>query len=165
MRLVLVLEDSQDWYECQKLFADDTIMIQYDSDGIIRAVVDKPVPQRGKTFAVSMLFPINMSVAEISVEDYPAGVTLDRSWKYDGETLYQDSAVVDSNTQQLNTRKRNSLLAKTSLAITVIRCSAVSGNPRDSDSEKLLELQRYVDQLRDVDLTQAEPVWSAKPDF
>ncbi|WP_368750158.1 tail fiber assembly protein [Klebsiella aerogenes] len=50
-------------------------------------------------------------------------------------------------------------------AIDTIQCSAAAGNPRDGDSDKLLALQQYVDQLRDVDLTQAEPAWPPVPDF
>lgn len=72
----LISEDGQDWYECQKLFADNTYKIMYDSDNIIRSV----------TTDVSTLFPLNMSVAE--VETVPEGCDITGRWKYDnGEVV------------------------------------------------------------------------------
>lgn len=72
----LISEDGQDWYECQKLFADNTYKIMYDSDNIIRSV----------TTDVSSLFPLNMSVAE--VETLPEGCDITGRWKYDnGEVV------------------------------------------------------------------------------
>ena len=58
-----------------------------------------------------------------------------------------------------------SLISVASDAAFTIQCSAAAGNPRDGDSDRLLALQRYVDQLRDVDLTQPEPDWPPVPDF
>ncbi len=75
-------EDGQDWYECQALFSDDTVKIMYDAQGVIRAVVDKPVPQRDNTYAVSMLWPVDMSVSEMVVEDYPIDCQADGTWRY-----------------------------------------------------------------------------------
>ncbi|MBJ3143640.1 tail fiber assembly protein, partial [Salmonella enterica subsp. enterica serovar Derby] len=81
-------EDGQDWYECQSLFSDDTAKIMYDHEGVIWGVVNKPVPQRGNTYAVSMLWPVNMSVAEIDAADCPDDCRGDGTW------LYQDGKVV-----------------------------------------------------------------------
>lgn len=81
-------EDGQDWYECQSLFSDDTAKIMYDPEGVIWGVVNQPVPQRGNTYAVSMLWPVNMSVAEIDAADCPDDCRGDGTW------LYQDGKVV-----------------------------------------------------------------------
>lgn len=81
-------EDGQDWYECQSLFSDDTAKIMYDPEGVIWSVVNQPVPQRGNTYAVSMLWPVNMSVAEIDAADCPDDCRGDGSWLYrDGQVL------------------------------------------------------------------------------
>ncbi|MBJ3974421.1 tail fiber assembly protein, partial [Salmonella enterica subsp. enterica serovar Corvallis] len=81
-------EDGQDWYECQSLFSDDTAKIMYDHEGVIWGVINKPVPQRGNTYAVSMLWPVNMSVAEIDAADCPDDCRGDGSWLYrDGKVL------------------------------------------------------------------------------
>ena len=157
----LMSEDGHDWYECQKLFADDTVKIMYDSEGIIRSVVDAPVPERGGTFAASMLFPLNMSVAEVTQEKYPDGCDIDGTWKFDGEQVYQDADIVDGKTLTAITAKRNSLAAKAATAIAMINASSAVGNPREGDSDKLQLLQEYLDQLRDV--APANPVWPPVP--
>ncbi|WP_455424784.1 tail fiber assembly protein [Dryocola sp. LX212] len=158
-------DDNQDWYEAQRLFADDTIKIMYDSAGIVRSVVDKPVPQRGGTYAVSMLFPINMSVAEIAVEDYPTGCTIDGSWQYDGTTIYQDEQTVNSRVYQKNLGTRNKEMSNVAAYAFAIQSSAAVGNSRDGDADNLLTLQQYADALRDVDLTVADPDWPGAPSF
>ncbi|HAX5206074.1 TPA: DUF4376 domain-containing protein [Escherichia coli] len=78
----LISEGGQDWYECQKLFADNTYKIMYDSDNIIRSV----------TTDVSTLFPLNMSVAE--VETLPEGCDISGRWQYD------NGGVVDTMTPE-----------------------------------------------------------------
>lgn len=159
--LLLRSESGLDWYESQALFADDTVKIQYDSKGIIRAVVDKPVPQRGNIYAVSMLWPINMSVAEIAVEDYPQNLTLDGTWKFDGISVYQDAEVIAKKTLLTNTALLHKHLLDAALNITVIQSSAAVSNMRENDDANLLSLQEYVDQLRNVDLS--NPTWPLMP--
>lgn len=155
--LFLESESGLGWYAAQKLFSDDTVKIQYDSTGVITSVVDEPIPQRGNIYAVSMLWPVNASVAEIAVADYPAGVELDGTWKFDPDTntVYQDSSVVDAAALATNTRLRNQYAAAAALSITTIQSSAAAGNQRDGDSDNLLLLQQYLGELRDADLTVA----------
>ena len=161
--LFLQSEDGRDWYACQPEFADDTVKIQYDADGVILMVIDAPVPARGNVYAVSMLWPIDCSVAEIAVADYPAGVTLDGSWKFDEATqsVYQDSDIVATRTLAANTVIRDNYALKATLAISAIQCSLAAGNPRPDDSDNLLLLQQYVDKLRDVTLS--APTWPPQP--
>jgi hypothetical protein len=80
-------EDGQDWYECQSLFADNTIKIMYDSENIIRSVIDKPVPERGNIYAISMFSPEGMSVTEIEGK-LPEGFSIRRGeWVFDGKKV------------------------------------------------------------------------------
>lgn len=164
--LFLQSDSGIDWYAAQKLFADDTIKIQYDENGAIHAVVDAPVPQRGNVYAVSVLWPINASVAEIAVADYPAGVALDGTWKFDEATqsVFQDGDIVAANTLRDNTALRDEYAVTAATAITVIQASAAVANPRDGDADKMLALQQYVDQLRDVDLTASPLQLPVAPD-
>lgn len=156
-------EDGQDWYECQASFADDTVKVMYDSSGIIRSVVAAPVPLRGNTYAVSMLFPLDMSVVEIALADYPAKCTIDGTWKFDGTSVYQDSDIIAANTLRKNQATNSALVMKTVIPIITIQASAANNNPRDGDSESLLALQQYLDELRDVDLTLTDPDWPVFP--
>ncbi|HEY4438699.1 MAG TPA: tail fiber assembly protein [Lelliottia sp.] len=159
-----ISEDGHEWYSCQKLFSDDTVKIKYDQGGVIVAVVDKPVPARGNTYAVSMFFPEEgESVAELAIDDYPAGVTLDGTWKFDGKKIFQDVQVINERTLRFNSNKLNGLASRASAAIAAIQASAAVGNPRDGDSDNLLQLQLYLDVLRDVDLS--APAWPPEPDF
>lgn len=78
--LFLSSEDGQDWYECQALFADNTIKIMYDAQGIIRSMVTEPVPQRGNVLPVSMFWPVDCSVAEVNA--IPEGCDISGAWRY-----------------------------------------------------------------------------------
>ncbi|EAS6067693.1 DUF4376 domain-containing protein [Salmonella enterica] len=70
-------EDGQDWYECQKHFADDTLKFTYDDNGVITCI----------TRDVSGLWPVGLSVAE--VPDTTANRRADISgwWGFDGEKI------------------------------------------------------------------------------
>ncbi|EAW1173936.1 tail fiber assembly protein [Salmonella enterica subsp. enterica] len=158
--LILESEDGQDWYECQKLFSDDTVKIQYDSDGIIRGVIDKPIPERGNIYAVSMLWPVNASVAELALDDYPDGVTLDGTWKYDEETrnIYQDADIVSSQVIINNTRQLNKLLSVCAVSAFPLQSRVDVGCAIDEQVTALAELKQYVIDLTNpaiVDLTQS----------
>ena len=147
--LFLESEDGVDWYIAQKLFADDTVKIQYDSSGVIVAVVDKPLPQRGNTYAASALWPVNCSVAEMSVEDYPA-ITPDGTWKYDAEaqTVYQDTDLIADNSLARNTRLRGQYAATAALNIATLQAGIASDRSVEGDSDALTAWQGYLCDLR-----------------
>lgn len=161
----LMSDDGLDWYESHKLFADDTVKIMYDSEGVIRSLVDAPVSQRGNIYAVSMFYPLGMSVAEIAVEDYPEGCCIDGSWKFDGTIIYQDMNVINGNYLRINTSRRNVLATKAATAIVMMNASSAIGNPRADDVGNIVLAQQYLDALRDVDLNASSPEWPEKPGF
>lgn len=168
--LFLESEDGQGWYAAQKLFADDTVKIQYDSNGVITAVVDAPVPQRGNIYAVSMLWPVNASVAEIAVADYPAGVAIEGTWKFDEETqtVYQDSAAVDAATLAANTRLRNQYAADAALNIATLQAGITINRSVVGDSDALTAWRGYLCDLRDMtaeQLQQSPAAFPTQPDF
>lgn len=159
----LMSEDGQDWYECQSLFSDDTVKVMYDANNVIRSVVDKPVPQRGNTYAVSMLFPDNMSVAEIE-GTLPDGFEIESgTWLFDGDIVYQDADLLAGWLLRKNKASLLSRLSKTAGLAFAIQSSAAIGHPREGDDEQLLALQQHADSLRDVDLTSATPAWPPLP--
>ncbi len=153
-------EDGQDWYDCQKLFSDDTIKIMYDSKRIITSVVDKPIPERGNTYAVSMFYPDGMSVAELSLSDYPEGVSIDGSWMFDeGEVI---PVPVD---QAAETEKEKALrLSEAEVAIAPLQRAVKYGIATDEEKLLLEEWEVYTVQLNRVDASQApDIVWPEKP--
>lgn len=164
-RRVLFLESENGlcWYAAQQEFSDDTVKIQYDSDGIIRAVVDKPVPQRENVYAASMLWPYNASVAEIAVEDYPEEVQLDGTWRFDGTTVYQDAGIVSAFALTKNTRQFNRLLRACTDAAFPLQSALALGIITPEQQAMLTELQNYAVTLADTDLTVTPVAWPVPP--
>lgn len=148
--LFLKSESGFDWYECQKLFADDTIKIMYDKDDVIRSVVDAPVPQRGNTLAVSMFFPLDMSVAEIE-GPLPDGFEIDSgSWKFDGVAVYRDEALVSERTTAYNENRRNYLAGIAATNVAMLQAGIDQNRDREGDAGVLAEWQTYLCNLRDM---------------
>ncbi|HAX5100540.1 TPA: tail fiber assembly protein [Escherichia coli] len=131
-------ENGNDWYECQKLFAENTYKIMYDSDNIVRSV----------TTDVSALYPVNASVAEL--ESLPDGMSINGSWYYhDGEVL-----PVPVDYQQLAETQRQQLLSdardmvsdwKTELDLEIIS---------DEDKDRLVLWMTYIKTLKSLDFSQ-----------
>ncbi|ECE6263684.1 tail fiber assembly protein [Salmonella enterica subsp. enterica] len=142
-------DDGQDWYECQSLFSDDTAKIMYDPEGVIWGVVNQPVPQRGNTYAVSMLWPVNMSVAEIDAADCPDDCRGDGSWLYrDGKVL---PVPVDYQAKAETTRQK--LLDAANSAIADWRTELALGEISDDDKASLTKWMAYIRELKSLDLT------------
>ncbi|EDT8878552.1 tail fiber assembly protein [Salmonella enterica subsp. enterica serovar Montevideo] len=142
-------EDGQDWYECQSLFSDDTAKIMYDPEGVIWGVVNQPVPQRGNTYAVSMLWPVNMSVAEIDATDCPDDCRGDGSWLYrDGKVL---PVPVDYQAKAETTRQK--LLNDADNAIKDWRTELTLGIISDENKAALILWMNYINVLKSLDLT------------
>ncbi|EKP1578987.1 tail fiber assembly protein [Salmonella enterica] len=142
-------DDGQDWYECQSLFSDDTAKIMYDPEGIIWGVVNNPVPQRGNTYAVSMLWPVNMSVAEIDAADCPEDCRGDGSWLYrDGKVL---PVPVDYQAKAEVTRQK--LLNDANITIADWRTELALGEISDDDKVSLTKWMSYIKALKALDLT------------
>lgn len=137
--LFLLSEDGQDWYDCQASFADDTVKIMYDSDGVIRAMVNTPVSQHDNIYAVSLLWPVDMSVAEIAVDDYPADCQADGSWRYtDGriENIPTDNIVVAEI-------EKSQLMAAANAAIIQFERAVRLGIATDKEIALLEAWERY----------------------
>ncbi|OAG95484.1 phage tail protein [Salmonella enterica subsp. enterica serovar Nottingham] len=142
-------DDGQDWYECQSLFSDDTAKIMYDHEGVIWGVVNKPVPQRGNTYSVSMLWPVNMSVAEIDAADCPDDCRGDGSWLYrDGKVL---PVPVDYQAKAETTRQK--LLNDADNAIKDWRTELTLGIISDENKATLILWMNYINVLKSLDLT------------
>lgn len=153
-------EDGQDWYECQSLFSDDTAKIMYDPEGVIWGVVNQPVPQRGNTYAVSMLWPVNMSVAEIDAADCPDDCRGDGTW------LYQDGKVVQRGYSPEELRKKAEAekirrLSEAESAIAPLARAVKLKIATDEEIKRLEAWELYSVMVNRVDT--ANPDWPEKP--
>lgn len=159
--LFLLSDDGQDWYECQASFADDTVKIMYDSDGVIRAMVNKPASQQDNTYAVSLLWPADMSVAEIAVDNYPVDCQTDGAWRYtDGhiEKIPTDDIAIAEN-------KKTQLMAAANAAIAPLERAVKLGIATDEEVERLNAWERYSVLLSRVDPSKAPDIdWPEVPE-
>lgn len=159
--IFLASEDGKDWYECQALFSDNTVKVMYDAEGIICALVNKPVPQRGDVYAVSMLWPVDMSVVEMAIDDCPAECQADGTWRYtDGriEKIPVDNIAVAEN-------KKSQLMADANAAIAPLERAVKLEMATGEEVERLNAWERY-----SVLLSRVKPedtpdiVWPEKPE-
>lgn len=151
--IFLESEEGREWYSAQSQFQKDTVKISYDADGVIRQIVNKA--DASGNYDVSLLVPINLSVAEIAVADSPEGMILDGTWKFDedSQSVYQDADAVASRTLAKNTLEYNSRLrACTDLAFP-LQSAVMLGVATDKQQEDLAALQQYAVDLMAVDLT------------
>lgn len=64
----------EDWYDCQKSFADDTLKIAYNDDGVIVSASKD----------VSAMFPSGLSVAEVDASTATdLGTLINGGWTYE----------------------------------------------------------------------------------
>ena len=75
--MYLKSEDGRDWYESQSLFSADTLKVAYDSNGIICGISKD----------VSVMWPVNMSVAEVPDSEENRKADSSGRWKFDGERI------------------------------------------------------------------------------
>ncbi len=75
--MYLKSEDGQDWYACQSQFAEDSLKVVYDSRGVITGY--------GKD--VTLLWPVNQSVAEVADTPESRKIDLSGRWGFDGEKI------------------------------------------------------------------------------
>ncbi|HGK5379320.1 TPA: DUF4376 domain-containing protein [Salmonella enterica subsp. enterica serovar Birkenhead] len=75
--MFLFSEGGQEWYECQKQFAPDTIKLAYDADGIIRSL----------SLDVSALWPDGLSVAEVPDTTANRRADISGRWGFDGTDI------------------------------------------------------------------------------
>ncbi|ENU7545891.1 tail fiber assembly protein [Escherichia coli] len=158
--IFLASEDNQDWYECQNLFSDDTVKIMYDDEGIIRALVDKPVPQRGDIYAVSMLWPVDMSVVEIAVDDYPVNCQANGEWRYTDGRIEK----IPTDYVSAAESKKSQLMTEANAAIAPLERAVKLGMATDEEVERLNAWERYSVLLNRVDISTAPDIaWPDKP--
>lgn len=163
----LVSDDGQDWYECQELFSDDTVKIAYDSAGLIWQIVAEPIPQRGNVYAVSMLWPVDMSVAEIAVEDFPQDCQPDGTWQYTNGKV-EKSAV---SYMTMAETERNKLLSEASEITADWMTDLQLGIISDEDKAALILWRTYIKSVKELDLSAVTDeesyngiVWPVKPE-
>ncbi|TXE36452.1 tail fiber assembly protein [Serratia marcescens] len=133
-------EDGNDWYEQQKEFSPDTVKIAYDSDGIIWAV----------SRDVSMLWPVNLSVAEIAEEKIPGELTDVGLWAFDGKSI-TPRKYSESERIKLVEEKKKQLLADANQKTQAWQTQLMLGMISDADKKLLITWMEYVQKIQALD--------------
>lgn len=159
-------DEGHDWYAHQSKFQKKTIKIAYDTDMVIRQLVDQP-NQNGE-YDVSLLFPINLSVAEVAADSYPAGVTLSGSWKFNenAKSVYQDEDAVAARILTENTSLRAQYATTAALNISTLQAGIARDRMKTGDSDALISWDNYLCNLRDMtdaDLQQSPAPFPEQP--
>lgn len=142
-------DNHQDWYELQGLFSSGTWKFTYDSAGIINSVSED----------VSMLRPLDMSVAEVS--SLPSGFDINRGWMFNGSEVLPVQETMESAVN-----KKSSLLAVAAAVIAPLQDAADIGIATDDELTRLLVWKKYRVLLSRIDVSKAPEIeWPEVPAY
>lgn len=149
---VLFLQDDKgnDWYDVIELFDESkTLKIGYDDDGRVRTF----------TKNIHALFPVNLSVVELSATKANLRVTLGDDWFYqDGKLQQIRDYLADAETE------RNSRMSEATARINWLEDAQKDGDISADEEQELTELRAYRTALRRLDLSTAPKInWPDAP--
>lgn len=148
--LFLQDEDGQDWYGSQQAFSPETVKIAYNSDGVICSSYSD----------VSMLWPVDLSVAEIEPSKIPDGFSMDGNWIFDGADI-KVRTFTKSEQIALATTKRTNLIALATTVIAPLQDAVDLNDATETEVSKLNAWKAYRISLNRVDT--GNPVWPVPP--
>ncbi|HAZ3687115.1 TPA: tail fiber assembly protein [Escherichia coli] len=134
-------ENGNDWYECQKLFSENTVKVVYDSNNIIVSISND----------VSTLWPVGASVAE--TESLPDGVDINGNWIFDGQKVVERTQSADE-LKALAESRRESLLNSARQQLVISQTKLLRGRVlSDAEQTALDAWLDYIDELNALDFT------------
>ena len=146
-------EDGNDWYEHQQEFAADTLKVAYDEEGIIWAVARD----------VSMLWPINLSVVEVSEEIAPRGLSDTGKWVFNGKKIIPRIYTKEEYKAQAQAQKEL-LLDEANKKTQAWQTQLMLGIITDADKASLILWMEYVQKVQAIDTHLADKVaWPNPP--
>ncbi|ELO3585121.1 tail fiber assembly protein [Salmonella enterica] len=144
-------EDGQDWYECQKLFTDDTLKFTYDDNGVITCI----------TRDVSGLWPYNLSVAEAPDTDENRRADISGGWQFkDGKVVQRVYSPEELRKKAEAEKVRR--LAEAESAIAPLARAVKLGIATDEERQRLEVWEQYSVLVSRVDTS--APDWPEKPE-
>lgn len=150
--LFLFSADGREWYESQNLFSAETIKFTYDNDNIIRSISKD----------VSMLWPENMSVAEVPDTTANRRADINGGWVFDGDKISPRIYTPEELQWQAESKKKT-LLAAADTAIAPLSRAVKLGIATEKEEKMLTELERYSVLVSRVDT--AKPEWPPELSF
>lgn len=108
-------ESNTDWYEAQKYFSAETLKIAYDGTGRI-CIADTDA---------SAIWPINLSISEVSLEDIPDNFSTNGKWKWDGEHIISTVTITIAKKNKIENIKNTVTLSHTITLLSIATTSTV----------------------------------------
>lgn len=142
--LFLKSEDGYDWYECQKQFAKETMKITFDEAGVIC----------GFSEDVSALWPINLSVAEVTNNIMARRLDISGNWVFDGKTIVKRVLTVDELTSKAE-KERQRKLEEASNKMRPLEYAVALNMQTKEEEERLVSLKEYYVLLSRIDMSTA----------
>lgn len=150
-------EDGNDWYDVQQYFADDTMKLLYEKNGVILC----------HTMDVTELNPVNLSVAEVALESIPAeavGNLTDGTWCYIDGTI-QARVYTDEELQQQAQKKKAELMAQAGKIIFPLALAVKHGMATEEETSQLEVWEKYSVLLSRINPADAPEIeWPEKPE-
>ena len=141
--------EGRDWYDIQNEFSEATVKVAFDAEGIVRSYSDD----------ITMINPVNLAVAELSVKNIPEGFRIDE-WVFDGKKLQPR---IPSEEEVLSEAKANktALLAEAGVNIAPLQDAIDLGIATDKEAEALRAWKMYRIELNRVEIS--KPSWPEPP--
>lgn len=145
-------ETGEDWYQVQKLFADDTVKVMYREDGFIATA----------TKDVTTLFPAMHSVVELHPDAVPSDVNTPGKWAFvDGKIIIREKPIEE--VVAFNTAKRKQLLREASDEVAALEDAETLGESTDEEVAMLKSWRAYRVAVSRVDTSLVDVEWPKKP--
>lgn len=146
-------EDGNDWYEHQKDFTSGAVKVAYDADGIIWAVARD----------VSMLWPINLSVVEVSDKSVPRGLSDSGEWVFNGKKIIPRTYTKEEYKEQAQAQKEL-LLGEANKKTQAWQTQLMLEIITDADKASLILWMEYIQKVQAVDVSLAPNIkWPDQP--
>ncbi|HCL5294948.1 TPA: tail fiber assembly protein [Salmonella enterica] len=146
----LYSEDGKNWYEQQKNFAEDTLKIAYDQNGVIVNISKD----------VSTINPTGLSVVELPNITANRRADIYGGWVFDGEKVIKRVYTSEELRQQAEVKKLK-LLEEAETVITPLARAVKRGIATDEEQKRLDAWELYSVLVSRVDTS--DPDWPEKP--
>ncbi|CAI1683607.1 Bacteriophage tail assembly protein [Serratia quinivorans] len=147
-------DSGEDWYQCQKLFAKDTVKIAFDEKGIICSYSED----------ISSLWPINLSVAEVPNNIMARQLDISGRWVFDGKKIVKRIYTTEEHQEQTRVEQRTRITSAANM-IAPLQDAVDLGIANDAEKVSLENWKRYRVMLNRLDISTAPAInWPPAPD-
>lgn len=146
-------DSGEDWYQCQKLFAKDTVKIAFDERGVICSYSED----------ISSLWPINLSVAEVPNNIMARQLDISGRWVFDGKNIAKRIYTPEEHQEQARAEQRTRIASATNM-IAPLQDAVDLDMVSDAEKARLESWKKYRVMLNRLDITTAPDIdWPSAP--